>query len=45
LLATCRTLRNRDAGVIIEHRGIARYFQQIFIHDRTNLARQNALEA
>jgi phosphatidylserine/phosphatidylglycerophosphate/cardiolipin synthase-like enzyme len=38
-------LRNRDAGVIIEHRGIARYFQQIFSHDWTNLARQTALES
>ena len=38
-------LRNRDAGVIIEHAGIAAYFEQIFMHDWTNLARQHALEA
>ena len=37
-------LRNRDAGVIIEHPGIAQYFQQIFLHDWTNLARQQALD-
>lgn len=35
-------LRNRDAGVIIEHEGIAQYFQQIFVHDWTNLASQTA---
>ncbi|MGE0460694.1 MAG: phospholipase D-like domain-containing protein [Vicinamibacterales bacterium] len=27
------TLRNRDAGVIICHAGIARYFEQIFLQD------------
>lgn len=27
------TLRNRDAGVIIRHAGIARYFEQIFLED------------
>ncbi len=27
------TLRNRDAGVIIRHAGIARYFEQIFLQD------------
>ncbi|MCC6316404.1 MAG: hypothetical protein IT361_01840 [Gemmatimonadaceae bacterium] len=27
------TLRNRDAGVIIEHAGIARYFEAIFLQD------------
>ena len=37
-------LRNRDAGVIIEYEPIARYFQQIFMHDWTNLARQQALD-
>lgn len=37
-------LRNRDAGVIIEHEPIASYFQQIFMHDWTNLARQQALD-
>lgn len=37
-------LRNRDAGVIIEHAGIAAYFEQIFMHDWTNLARQHALD-
>jgi phospholipase D-like protein len=38
-------LRNRDAGVIISHSAIAQYFQQIFLHDWTNLARQQALDA
>jgi phosphatidylserine/phosphatidylglycerophosphate/cardiolipin synthase-like enzyme len=38
-------LRNRDAGVIISHPGIARYFQAIFLHDWTNLAHQRALDA
>jgi hypothetical protein len=38
-------LRNRDAGVVISHPGIARYFQQIFVHDWANLARQQALDA
>lgn len=37
-------LRNRDAGVIIEHQGIAQYFQQIFMHDWTNLAAQTATD-
>jgi hypothetical protein len=37
-------LRNRDAGVIIEHAAIAAYFEQIFMHDWTNLARQHALD-
>lgn len=27
------TLRNRDAGVIIRHAGIAQYFEQIFLED------------
>lgn len=27
------TLRNRDAGVIIRHAGIARYFERIFLQD------------
>jgi hypothetical protein len=38
-------LRNRDAGVIIENPDIAQYFQQIFMHDWTHLARQQALDA
>ncbi len=38
-------LRNRDAGVIISHSGIASYFQQIYVHDWANLARQQALDA
>ena len=38
-------LRNRDAGVIIENADIAQYFQQIFMHDWTHLARQQALDA
>jgi len=38
-------LRNRDAGVIIEHPAIAQYFQAIFMHDWTNLARQQALDS
>ncbi|HEX3972290.1 MAG TPA: phospholipase D-like domain-containing protein, partial [Stellaceae bacterium] len=29
------TLRNRDAGLIIEHPGIAQYFEKIFIDDWT----------
>ncbi|HWE75630.1 MAG TPA: phospholipase D-like domain-containing protein [Stellaceae bacterium] len=29
------TLRNRDAGLIIEHAGIAQYFEKIFIDDWT----------
>jgi phosphatidylserine/phosphatidylglycerophosphate/cardiolipin synthase-like enzyme len=37
-------LRNRDAGLIIEHPPIARYFQQLFLHDWTTLAHQQALE-
>jgi phosphatidylserine/phosphatidylglycerophosphate/cardiolipin synthase-like enzyme len=37
-------LRNRDAGVIIENPDIAQYFQQIFMHDWTHLARQQALD-
>lgn len=37
-------LRNRDAGVIISHPSIAQYFQQIFLHDWNNLARQQALD-
>ena len=38
-------LRNRDAGVIIENPDIAQYFQQIFVHDWTHLAHQQALDA
>ena len=37
-------LRNRDAGVIIEDPDIAQYFQQIFMHDWTHLAHQQALD-
>jgi len=37
-------LRNRDTGVIIEYEPIAQYFQQIFMHDWTNLAQQQALD-
>ena len=37
-------LRNRDAGLIIEHPGIADYFEAIFMHDWTNLALQKALD-
>ncbi len=37
-------LRNRDAGVIIEYPPIAQYFQQIFMHDWTQLARQVAVD-
>ena len=33
-------LRNRDASLIIYHQGAAQYFEQIFIHDWTTLARQ-----
>jgi PLD-like domain len=38
-------LRNRDAGVIVENPEIAQYFQQIFVHDWTHLAQQQALDA
>lgn len=31
-------LRNRDAGVIIDNPMVARYFEQIFLHDWDNLA-------
>jgi hypothetical protein len=37
-------LRNRDAGLLIEHPPIARYFERIFLHDWDNLAHQTALE-
>jgi phosphatidylserine/phosphatidylglycerophosphate/cardiolipin synthase-like enzyme len=33
------TLRNRDAGVIIHHAGIAQYFEQIFMEDWAHRAR------
>jgi hypothetical protein len=31
-------LRNRDAGVIIDNATVARYFEQIFLHDWDNVA-------
>src|SRR5215472_611781 len=31
-------LRNRDAGVIIDNGSVARYFEEIFLHDWNNLA-------
>jgi phosphatidylserine/phosphatidylglycerophosphate/cardiolipin synthase-like enzyme len=34
-------LRNRDASLIIYHQGAAQYFEQIFIHDWTTLAKQS----
>jgi hypothetical protein len=37
-------LRNRDAGLLIEHPPIARYFERIFLHDWDDLAHQTALE-
>lgn len=37
------TLHNRDAGVILHHPQAAAYFQQIFLHDWTHLARQKAV--
>jgi len=37
------TLHNRDAGVILHHPAAAAYFQQIFLHDWTNLARAKAV--
>ncbi len=36
------TLYNRDAGVIIDNEAVARYFQQIFMHDWQHLAVQKA---
>jgi len=33
-------LRNRDASLIIYHQGAAQYFEKIFIHDWTTLAKQ-----
>jgi serine protease AprX len=39
------TLRNRDASLILWHEGAARYFEQIFNHDWTTLARQQVSEA
>lgn len=35
-------LRNRDAGMIIFDEDAAQYFEQIFIHDWVNMARQQA---
>jgi phosphatidylserine/phosphatidylglycerophosphate/cardiolipin synthase-like enzyme len=40
--STASTLHNRDAGVIIANPDVAHYFQQIFLHDWENLARQSA---
>lgn len=37
------TLHNRDAGVILHHPPAAAYFQQIFLHDWTYLARAKAV--
>jgi phosphatidylserine/phosphatidylglycerophosphate/cardiolipin synthase-like enzyme len=34
-------LRNRDASVIIENPTAAKYFEQIFLHDWNNVARQS----
>lgn len=33
-------LRNRDASLIIYHAGAAQYFEKIFVHDWTTLAKQ-----
>jgi len=33
-------LRNRDASLIIYHQGAAQYFEKIFVHDWTTLAKQ-----
>ena len=35
------TLRNRDAGLVIENEEAARYFEQIFLHDWAHLAAQS----
>ena len=37
-------LRNRDASLIIYHVGAAQYFEKIFVHDWTNLAKQKLSE-
>ncbi len=34
-------LRNRDASVIIENERAAKYYEQIFLHDWDNVARQS----
>jgi phosphatidylserine/phosphatidylglycerophosphate/cardiolipin synthase-like enzyme len=34
------TQTNRDATLIIRHAGCARYFEQIFMHDWTTMAKQ-----
>ena len=36
-------LRNRDATLIIYNEDAAKYWQQIFIHDRTRMASQQAV--
>jgi hypothetical protein len=36
--------RNRDAGLLIDDSGVAQYYEQIFMHDWTNLAVQKAIE-
>ncbi len=41
--STAGTLQNRDAGVIIDNATAAGYYQQIFLHDWTHLARRKAL--
>jgi hypothetical protein len=38
------TLRNRDATLIIYNEDAAKYWQQIFLHDWTNMAFQRALD-
>lgn len=35
--------RNRDASLIIEHEGAARYFEKIFLHDWDTLAKQKLI--
>ena len=37
-------IRNRDAGLIIDNSEAAQYWQQIFIHDWTNMAVQQAAD-
>jgi hypothetical protein len=41
--STDGTLRNRDAGVIVDNADAAQYFQNIFLHDWNTLAEQKAL--
>jgi phosphatidylserine/phosphatidylglycerophosphate/cardiolipin synthase-like enzyme len=37
-------LQNRDAGVLVFDADVAGYFEQVFLHDWTNLAHQSALD-